>query len=72
MPKIATADRVNREALLALEPLVEYYRAISGEHPDRDDYRAMTRQGKALLRITLTTCGPVATGGFPAGPPDKL
>lgn len=50
----------------ALEPLVDYYRAISGEHPDWDDYRAaMTRQGKSLLRITPTRWGPVATGGFP-------
>src|SRR3712207_9374244 len=31
----------------ALEPLVDYYRSISGEHPDWDEYRAaMTRQGK--------------------------
>src|SRR3954468_5920589 len=51
----------------ALEPLVEYYRSISGEHPDWEDYRAaMTRQGKSLLRITVTGWGPVATGGFPA------
>ena len=50
----------------ALEPLVDYYRAISGEHPDWDDYRAaMTRQGKSLLRITIDTWGPIATGGFP-------
>jgi PPOX class probable F420-dependent enzyme len=50
----------------ALEPLVEYYRAISGEHPDWDEYRAaMVRQGKSLLRITPTSWGPVATGGFP-------
>jgi PPOX class probable F420-dependent enzyme len=50
----------------ALEPLVEYYRAISGEHPDWDEYRAaMGRQGKSLLRITPTNWGPVATGGFP-------
>ena len=52
----------------ALEPLVDYYRAISGEHPDWDDYRAaMTRQGKSLLRITIEGWGPVATGGFPPG-----
>jgi PPOX class probable F420-dependent enzyme len=52
----------------ALEPLVEYYRSISGEHPDWDEYRtAMSRQGKALLRITVTSWGPVATGGFPPG-----
>jgi PPOX class probable F420-dependent enzyme len=57
----------------ALEPLVEYYRSISGEHPDWDDYRAaMQRQGKSLLRITLTGWGPVATGGFPAEVIDKL
>src|SRR4051794_15928694 len=32
----------------ALEPLVEYFRSISGEHPDWDEYRAaMTRQGKS-------------------------
>ncbi|NEM04677.1 TIGR03618 family F420-dependent PPOX class oxidoreductase [Geodermatophilus normandii] len=52
----------------ALEPLVEYYRSISGEHPDWDDYRAaMARQGKSLLRITIDDWGPVATGGFPPG-----
>ncbi|WP_214413940.1 PPOX class F420-dependent oxidoreductase [Sphaerisporangium fuscum] len=51
----------------ALEPLVDYYRAIAGEHPDWDDYRAaMERQGKSLLRVTPTRWGPVATGGFPA------
>ena len=50
----------------ALEPLVDYYRAISGEHPDWDEYRAaMTRQGKSLLRVTIERWGPVATGGFP-------
>ena len=50
----------------ALEPLVEYYRAISGEHPDWDEYRAaMQRQGKALVRVTVERWGPVATGGFP-------
>jgi PPOX class probable F420-dependent enzyme len=57
----------------ALEPLVEYYRSISGEHPDWDEYRAaMIRQGKSLLRITITGWGPVATGGFPPEVVDKL
>ena len=38
-----------------------------GEHPDWDEYReAMRRQGKALVRITPSSWGPVATGGFPA------
>jgi hypothetical protein len=32
----------------------------------------MTRQGKSLLRITVTGWGPIATGGFPAGVADKL
>jgi PPOX class probable F420-dependent enzyme len=51
----------------ALEPLVEYFRCISGEHPDWDEYRqAMRDQGKCLIRITPTRWGPVATGGFPA------
>lgn len=50
----------------AVEPLVEYFRSIAGEHPDWDEYRqAMVDQGKSLLRITPTRWGPVATGGFP-------
>jgi PPOX class probable F420-dependent enzyme len=57
----------------ALEPLVEYYRSISGEHPDWAEYRAaMARQGKSLLRVTITDWGPIATGGFPAEVADKL
>jgi PPOX class probable F420-dependent enzyme len=51
----------------SLEPLVEYFRSISGEHPDWDEYReAMRRQGKSLIRITVEEWGPIATGGFPA------
>jgi PPOX class probable F420-dependent enzyme len=51
----------------ALEPLVEYFRCISGEHSDWDEYRqAMRDQGKSLIRITPTRWGPIATGGFPA------
>ena len=51
----------------AVEPLVEYFRSISGEHPDWAQYRAaMVEQGKSLLRITPVSWGPVATGGFPA------
>nr|BFE60919.1 PPOX class F420-dependent oxidoreductase [Dactylosporangium thailandense] len=51
----------------ALEPLVDYFRCISGEHPDWDEYRqAMRDQGKSLIRITVDRWGPVATGGFPA------
>jgi PPOX class probable F420-dependent enzyme len=50
----------------AVEPLVDYYRAIAGEHPDWRDYRrAMLDQGKCLIRVTPRRWGPVATGGFP-------
>ncbi|MGC0419945.1 PPOX class F420-dependent oxidoreductase [Embleya sp. AB8] len=50
-----------------LEPLVEYYRCIAGEHPDWDEYReAMRKQDKSLIRIEIERWGPIATGGFPA------
>lgn len=53
----------------AVEPLVEYFRSIAGEHSDWDEYRAaMVKQGKSLLRVTPERWGPVATGGFP---PDR-
>jgi PPOX class probable F420-dependent enzyme len=53
----------------AVEPLVEYFRAVAGEHSDWDEYRsAMVEQGKSLIRVTPRRWGPVATGGFP--PPD--
>jgi PPOX class probable F420-dependent enzyme len=52
----------------AVDALVDYYRAISGEHPDWPEYReAMLKQGKSLLRITPQSWSPVATGGFPPG-----
>jgi PPOX class probable F420-dependent enzyme len=51
----------------AVEPLVDYFRAVAGEHPDWDEYRrAMVEQGKCLIRITPQRWSPVATGGFPA------
>ncbi|TDX78865.1 PPOX class probable F420-dependent enzyme [Rathayibacter sp. PhB151] len=51
----------------AEDALVDYYRSISGEHPDWDEYRAAMRlQDKSLLRITPTRWSPIATGGFPA------
>lgn len=50
----------------ALEPLCDYFRSISGEHPDWDEYReAMQRQGKVLLRVSIDDWGPVSRGGFP-------
>jgi PPOX class probable F420-dependent enzyme len=51
----------------ALDGLVEYFRCISGEHPDWDEYReAMRRQDKSLIRLSIESWGPIATGGFPA------
>lgn len=50
----------------AEDALVDYFRSISGEHPDWDDYRkAMRVQGKSLIRITPSRWSPIATGGFP-------
>ncbi|WP_433245575.1 PPOX class F420-dependent oxidoreductase [Streptosporangium sp. CA-135522] len=47
----------------AMEPLVSYYRDISGEHPDWDDYRrAMERDRRVILRIDLTRAGPDVHG----------
>ncbi|MGI8758143.1 MAG: PPOX class F420-dependent oxidoreductase [Acidimicrobiales bacterium] len=47
----------------ALDVLVEYYRAVSGEHPDWDDYRsAMERELRVALRLTITRAGPDRSG----------
>lgn len=51
----------------AVEGLVEYFRCISGEHSDWDEYRqAMVHQGKCLIRVAIDGWGPIASGGFPA------
>ena len=47
----------------AMDGLVEYYRRISGEHPDWDDYRAaMERDRRVLVRITPERAGPSRVG----------
>jgi PPOX class probable F420-dependent enzyme len=47
----------------AMDGLVEYYRSISGEHPDWDDYRdAMQREQRCLIRITAERAGPNVSG----------
>jgi PPOX class probable F420-dependent enzyme len=47
----------------ALEPLVDYYRRVSGEHPDWDEYReAMVREQRVLVRITVDRSGPNQSG----------
>ena len=49
----------------AADGLVEYFRCISGEHPDWKEYReAMRIQNRSLIRITPTRWSPIATGGF--------
>jgi PPOX class probable F420-dependent enzyme len=43
----------------AMEGLVDYYRRISGEHPDWDDYRrAMKQQRRVLVRVSIDVAGP--------------
>ena len=64
-----TAEVLDMPSQEAEDGLVEYFRCISGEHPDWEEYRqAMRKQGKSLVRITPTSWGPIATGGFP---PDR-
>jgi PPOX class probable F420-dependent enzyme len=47
----------------AMEPLVEYYRRISGEHPDWDDYRrSMETDQRVLLRLNIERAGPSRSG----------
>jgi PPOX class probable F420-dependent enzyme len=47
----------------AMDGLVEYYRQVSGEHPDWDEYRsAMQRDKRCLLRVTPTDAGPNVSG----------
>ena len=47
----------------AMDGLVEYYRSVSGEHPDWDDSRAaMVRDQRVLLRLAVTRAGPDVSG----------
>lgn len=47
----------------AMEPLVEYYRRIRGEHPDWEEYReVMEKERRVLLRISLDEVGPDQSG----------
>ena len=47
----------------AMELLVAYYRGISGEHPDWDDYRAaMVRERRVLLRLQIERVAPIKQG----------
>ena len=47
----------------AMDVLVDYYRRISGEHPDWDEYRdAMRRDRRVVVAVTLTRAGPDRSG----------
>jgi len=64
-----TAEVLDMPSAQTEDALVDYFRRIAGEHPDWAEYReAMRRQGKSLIRVTIDTWGPIATGGFP---PDR-
>jgi PPOX class probable F420-dependent enzyme len=47
----------------AMDQLVAYYRAVSGEHPDWDDYRAaMVRDRRVIISIVPDRAGPDRQG----------
>lgn len=56
-----TAEIISLPA--AMDLLIDYYRRISGEHPDWADYReAMIRERRCVARITITRAGPDIAG----------
>jgi PPOX class probable F420-dependent enzyme len=47
----------------AMDGLVDYYRRISGEHPDWEEYRrAMQQQQRVLVRVAIDKVGPSRAG----------
>jgi PPOX class probable F420-dependent enzyme len=47
----------------AMEPLVDYYRSIRGEHPDWGEYRAaMESDRRVILRMSVQRAGPTVHG----------
>jgi PPOX class probable F420-dependent enzyme len=47
----------------AMELLVDYYRRVSGEHDDWDDYRAaMERDRRVIVRFAIERAGPNIEG----------
>jgi PPOX class probable F420-dependent enzyme len=47
----------------AMEPLVELYRQIAGEHKDWDDYRAaMVREKRVVIAVEIHRAGPDVSG----------
>jgi hypothetical protein len=46
-----------------MEPLVEYFRGVSGEHDDWDEYRrSMEAERRALIHVTARRAGPDRVG----------
>jgi PPOX class probable F420-dependent enzyme len=47
----------------AMDLLVDYYRRLSGEHPDWDEYRtAMISDKRCIIRVTIDRAGPDSSG----------
>lgn len=47
----------------ALPGLEQYYRSVSGEHPDWDEYRAaMVQERRVLLVLSIEDVGPKVSG----------
>ncbi len=47
----------------AMDVLIDYYRLLSGEHPDWDEYRAaMREERRVLIRISPERAGPTRFG----------
>ena len=47
----------------AMDLLVSYYRTLSGEHPDWDDYkRAMVEDQRCIIKFEIETAGPDIQG----------
>jgi PPOX class probable F420-dependent enzyme len=47
----------------AMDLLIDYYRRLSGEHEDWDDYRsAMERDQRLIIRVNIERAGPDRSG----------
>ena len=47
----------------AMEPLVDYYRAVAGEHPDWAEYRqAMESERRVIISVEIERAGPDRSG----------
>ena len=47
----------------AMDLLINYYRTLSGEHPDWDDYRrAMTEAQRCMVKFEIEAAGPDIQG----------